>query len=157
MIAIAKALTCSTLAISLCTFVVLSQQTQTGSQPSQRASPAEVAEESRLNTSLVELYKAGKFDQALPVARRVLELREKMFGPQDPVVGTALSNLAEIYRAKKQNDEAQRLYRRSLTILERDPAAALLRRLQRPPGQAVDGGQSTRGASSARVSGRDPA
>ena len=123
MMAIAKALTCSTLAISFCSFVVLSQQTQTGSQSSQRASPAEVAEESQLNASLVELYKAGKFDEALPVARRVLELREKMFGPEDPVVGMALSNLAELYRAKKQNDEAQRLYRRSLTILERDPAA----------------------------------
>jgi TonB family protein len=122
MMAIAKALTCSTLTISLCTFVVLSQQTQTGSQSSQRASAAEVAEESQLNTSLVELYKAAKFDEALPVARRLVELREKMFGLADPIVGIALSNLAEIHRAKKQNDEAQRLYRRSLTILERDPA-----------------------------------
>lgn len=123
MMAIAKGLTCSTLAISLCSFVVLSQQTQTGSQSNQRASPAEVAEESQLNTSLVELYKAGKFDEALPVARRVLELREKVFGPDDPVVGIALSNLAEVYRAKKKYNEAQPLYRRSLAILERDPTA----------------------------------
>lgn len=123
MMAIAKALTCSTLAISLCSFVVLSQQTQTGSQPSQRASPAEVAEESQLSTSLVELYKAGKYDQALPVARRLVALREKMFGPEDPVVGIALGNLAEIYRAKKKYDEAEPLYRRSLAILERDPKA----------------------------------
>jgi len=123
MMSIAKALTCSTLAISLCSFVVLSQQPQTASQSNQRASTAEVAEESQLNTSLVELYKAGKFDQALPVARRLLELREKMFGPEDPVVGIALSNLAEIYRARKKYDEAQPLYRRSLGILERDPAA----------------------------------
>jgi len=123
MMAIAKALTCSTLAISFCSFVVLSRQPQTGSQSNQRPSPAEAAEESQLGTSLAELYQAGKFDEALPVARRLLELREKMFGPEDPVVGIALSNLAEIFRAKKQNDEAQRLYRRSLTILERDPAA----------------------------------
>jgi len=123
MMAMAKAITFSTLAISLCAFAALSQQTQTGSQSSQRASPAEVAEESQLNTSLVELYKAGKFNEALVVARRLLELREKMFGPDDAVVGIALSNLAEIYRAKKQNDEAQSFYRRSLTILERDPAA----------------------------------
>ena len=123
MMAIAKALTCSTLAISFCSFVVLSQQPQTASQSNQRASTAEVAEESQLTTSLVELYKAGKFDQALPVARRLVELREKMFGPEDPVVGIALSNLAEIYRAKKKYDEAQPLYRRSLAILERDPKA----------------------------------
>ncbi|HKB68968.1 MAG TPA: TonB family protein [Pyrinomonadaceae bacterium] len=123
MLATTKTLTCSILAISFCSFVVLSQQTQPGSQSNQRTSAAEVAEESQLNASLVELYKAGKFDEALPVARRLLELREKMFGPEDPVVGIALSNLAEIFRAKKQNDEAQRLYRRSLGILERDPAA----------------------------------
>lgn len=123
MMAIAKALTCSTLAISFCSFVVLSQQSQTGSQSNQPISTAEIAEESRLNTSLVELYKAGKFDQALPVARRLVELREKMFGPEDPVVGIALSNLAEIYRARNKNDEAQPLYRRSLEILERDPTA----------------------------------
>src|SRR5258708_7736720 len=121
MMVIAKALICSTLAISFCSF--LNQQTQTGAKPSQRASAAEVAEESQLNTTLVELYKVGKFDEALPIARRLVELREKMFGAEDPVVGIALSNLAEIYRAKKQNDEAQRLYRRSLTILERDPKA----------------------------------
>jgi len=121
MTAIAKALICSTLAISFCSF--LDQQTQTGAKSNQSASAAEVAEESQLNTSLLELYKAGKFDQALPVARRLVELKEKMFGAEDPVVGVALSNLAEIYRAKKQYDEAQPLYRRSLAILERDPTA----------------------------------
>jgi len=123
MMAIAKALTCSILAIFFCSFAVLGQQTQTGSQSNQRASTAEVAEESQLTTSLVELYKAGKFDQALPVARRLVALREKMFGREDPVVGIALSNLAEIYRAKKKYDEAEPLYRRSLAILERDPTA----------------------------------
>src|SRR5258706_9909763 len=105
MLATTKTLTCSILAISFCSFVVLSQQTQPGSQSNQRTSAAEVAEEAQLNASLVELYKAGKFDEALPVARRLLELREKMFGPEDPVVGIALSNLAEIFRAKKRSEE----------------------------------------------------
>ncbi|HEV7684754.1 MAG TPA: TonB family protein [Pyrinomonadaceae bacterium] len=123
MMAIAKAVTYSTLAISLCSFVVLSQRTQTAPQSSQRASPAEVAEESQLDTSLIELYKAGKFDEALPVAKRLLELREKILGPENPGVGIALSNLAEIYRAKNNHDEAQKLYARSLGIFERDPAA----------------------------------
>ncbi|HEV7746211.1 MAG TPA: TonB family protein [Pyrinomonadaceae bacterium] len=121
--ALTKAVTHSTLAISLCSFVVLSQQTQTIPQSSQHASPAEVAEESQLNASLVELYKAGKFDEALLVANRLLELREKILGPDDPGVGRALSNLAEIYRAKNKHDEAQRLYARSLGIFERDPVA----------------------------------
>ena len=123
MLAITKTLTSSLLTISFCSFVVLSQQAQPGSRSNQGASAAEVAEDSQLSTSLVELYKAGKFDEALPVARHLLELREKMFGPEDPLVGIALNNLAEIFLAKKKNDEAQRLYRRSLGILERDPAA----------------------------------
>src|SRR5882672_735954 len=98
--ATARLLTFLTFAIAFCVVGVFSQQGQTGVRANQPGSVAELAEESQLSVSLVELYKAGKLDEALPVGKRLLELREKLLGPDDLLVAEALSNLAEVYRAK---------------------------------------------------------
>src|SRR5467141_3786828 len=77
-------------------------QGQTGS-----ASPE--VEVSRLNESIADLYKRGKYDDALPLAKRVLEIEQKAYGSSDAHVAVALHNLAEIYLARKNSNDAERL------------------------------------------------
>jgi hypothetical protein len=48
-----------------------------------------------LNQQVVQLYRAGKYSEATDIAKRVLALTERQFGPEDAKVGTALNNLAE--------------------------------------------------------------
>jgi tetratricopeptide (TPR) repeat protein len=66
-----------------------------------------------------KLYRAGKYDQAVVVAKKALELAEKSVGPNHPDVATSLNNLAGIYRAQGQYAQAEPLYRRSLVIREK--------------------------------------
>jgi TonB family protein len=84
-----------------------------------RQQPAAQAEESRLNASVVKFYNEGKYDEALPLAQRVLELREKAHGPGHLLVAFALKNLASIHVEKNDSGEAEKLYRRALEILEK--------------------------------------
>ena len=50
-----------------------------------------------LNKRLVELYQAGKFSEAQPLAQRALAIWQKALGPDHPNVATSLNNQAEIY------------------------------------------------------------
>ena len=89
------------------------QQAQTATQ-----SP-ELVEANRLSVSVVEKYQAGKFDEALPMARRALELREKELAPDHPLTVSALRNLGEVYFAKGKYGEAIPLFQRALAINEK--------------------------------------
>ena len=48
-----------------------------------------------------------------------LDIREKALGPDHPLVGTSLNNLAELYRSHGRYAEAEPLYERSLAIREK--------------------------------------
>ncbi len=52
------------------------------------------AEAERLGAQVIRLFGEGKFDEALPLAERVLDLSEIGFGPGDASVANAASNLA---------------------------------------------------------------
>ena len=41
-------------------------------------------EAQRLNQQAVELYQAGRYPEALPLAQRALEINEKALGPEHP-------------------------------------------------------------------------
>lgn len=83
----------------------------------------EPAESARLNAEVVRLYLEGKYDEALPLARRVLELREKALGADDMSVASALNNLSAIHARKGKAGEAEQLLRRSLAITEKRAGA----------------------------------
>ena len=72
-----------------------------------------------LNGQVGRLYQAGKYAEAVVVARKALELSEQKFGPDHPNVGTTLNNLAALYGAQGRYAEAEPLYKRSLTIVEK--------------------------------------
>jgi Tetratricopeptide repeat len=46
------------------------------------------------NARVDALYRAGKFAEAVPLAQRILAIREKVLGPGHPDVAVSLNNLA---------------------------------------------------------------
>ena len=65
------------------------------------------------------LYQAGKYAEAIPLAKQELAIRENTLGPDHPDVAKALSVLAGIYREQARFAEAEPLYMRALMILEK--------------------------------------
>ena len=64
------------------------------------------------------LKEAGRYEQAIPFWRKVLELGEQEFGPDHPTTAIFLNNLAELYRAQGRYEAAEPLYKRALAIKE---------------------------------------
>src|SRR3712207_1762494 len=80
------------------------------------AQSAELAEADRLNAQVVNLYGERKYDEALPLAERVLSIREKALGPEHELVAGALRNLAELQLAKRKAKEAEATYQRYVSV-----------------------------------------
>ncbi|WP_324616405.1 tetratricopeptide repeat protein [Lusitaniella coriacea] len=80
---------------------------------------AELEEAKRLNQQIVQLYRQGQYAAAIPLARRALSIREKVFGPEHPSVATSLNNLAELYQIASNYAAAEPLFRRALSIWEK--------------------------------------
>lgn len=96
----------------------------------QRSRSDELAEAKRLHDQAITLYRAGKYDEAIPLAERALAIREKALGPDHPDVATSLDNLAGLLRLyaislhvpaerKVPLGRAKALYQRSLAIREK--------------------------------------
>jgi tetratricopeptide (TPR) repeat protein len=66
-----------------------------------------------------ELYEAGKFSEAIPLAQRALAIRERAFGPNHAVVAASLDNLALLYDQLGRYVDAEPLYKRALAIKEK--------------------------------------
>lgn len=80
--------------------------------------PAELQEANTLTTSVIKLFNQGEYDQALPMAKRVLQIRERLLPRTDPQISSALNNLGEIYTGKKDYKAAIEVYHRVLQIHE---------------------------------------
>ena len=65
--------------------------------PGLTAEGEDASEADSLNRQVVELYQAGKYQLAIPIARQLLEIREKTLGPEHPETATSLNNLALLY------------------------------------------------------------
>ncbi len=72
-----------------------------------------------LNDFAVALSEAASYEEAEPLYKRSLEIKEKVLGAEHPSVATTLSNLAELYKAQGRYEEAEPLYKRSLEISEK--------------------------------------
>jgi len=88
----------------------------------QKQSP-ELIEADELSAQLIALYKEKKYDAALPLAQRALELREKVLGPDHLLTADASANLALVYLAKARRKEAKPYFERAIAIREKDPGA----------------------------------
>jgi CHAT domain-containing protein/Tfp pilus assembly protein PilF len=70
----------------------------------------------QLNRQVVELHHQGRYEEALPLAREALDIRENKLGPDHPGVAYALNNLALLHEALGDYQAAQPLYQRALDI-----------------------------------------
>jgi Tfp pilus assembly protein PilF len=72
-----------------------------------------------LNNEVVSLYKQGRHDRAIVVARKAIQVAEQTVGPNHPSVATGLNNLAFLYDTQGQYAQAEPLFKRSLAIWEK--------------------------------------
>jgi TonB family protein len=101
-----------------------SQPQSNGPTASRKAqTPPELEEAARLNAQVLQLFREGKYEEALPIAKRVLELREKVVGPDGLLVAYALNNIASIYTARSKSGDAEPLFERALAIVGKQGAA----------------------------------
>ena len=94
------------------------QQPDNSPQTTEAAS-AELSEANRLNVAVVKLYSEDKTDEALPLAKKVLEIRERLLGTEHVQVGLALNNLARLYATKGKTGDAEKLLIRAQSIFEK--------------------------------------
>ena len=73
----------------------------------------------RLNQQVLDLYRQGKYAEALPIAQQALAICEKVFGAEHPIVATGINNLARLYDAQDRYAEAKPLHKRVLAIREK--------------------------------------
>jgi CHAT domain-containing protein len=77
-----------------------------------------LARAEQLNQQVIELYRAGRYGEAIPLATEALQIRETALGPEHPDVAQSLNNLAELYRLQGNYIAAEPLYQRALRIRE---------------------------------------
>ena len=69
-----------------------------------------------LEARIVELNGRGQYEDAVPLAKQVIDLRQKKDGVQDRDYASALANLAMLYKSLGRFEEAQPLLEQSLAI-----------------------------------------
>jgi TonB family protein len=77
---------------------------------------SELAEATEMIKSVGTLFKEGKFDEALPLAKRALEIRERLLPRNDPRVANSLSFLGDVYMARRDYDNARKTFERLLQV-----------------------------------------
>src|SRR4029453_6301331 len=107
--------------IAGCIFALLLQATTpwsvNNSTATQQQTTAEgLAEADRLTAEVMSLYSQDKIDQAIPLAKRALELRETSLEAGDLRVALAAVNLAQLYIVKRKYREAELLLVRAIQI-----------------------------------------
>ncbi|PYS68638.1 MAG: kinesin, partial [Acidobacteria bacterium] len=80
---------------------------------------SDLSEANQLVKRVNELYDAGHYTEAIPLAETVLSIREKTFGADNIAVVTPLNNLAELLRLTRDYSRAEALHLRSLAIREK--------------------------------------
>ncbi|HEX7998965.1 MAG TPA: CHAT domain-containing tetratricopeptide repeat protein [Pyrinomonadaceae bacterium] len=95
-----------------------------GAQDAVRAqSPAEspqapLAQATMMHQQVFELFQQGKYAEALGLAERALEIREKALGPDNIVVASSLNQLAALYLAMGDYARVEPLVLRAMKIRE---------------------------------------
>jgi CHAT domain-containing protein/Tfp pilus assembly protein PilF len=71
----------------------------------------------------LRLNRAAKYDEALPLLERALEIRQKTLAPGDPLVAQALNSAGNNYWRRADYVKAEALYQRALEITEKERGA----------------------------------
>jgi len=73
----------------------------------------------KLNSDSIRLFREGKYDEALLLSERVLDIREKTLGSDHQDVAIAVNNIGRLYYHKGDYAKAESFYQRALTIREK--------------------------------------
>lgn len=98
-------------------------QTVSIQKPANSQSP-ELTEAATLTRSAVNLYQQGKYAEALPQAKRVVQLRETVLSADDPLLRSALMNLGQICVALGKLGEAETALQRVVKSYEKTEPGA---------------------------------
>jgi CHAT domain-containing protein/Flp pilus assembly protein TadD len=77
-----------------------------------------LAQAGQLEQKVNQLYREGRYGEAIPPAEQALGLRRQILGENHPDVAANLNDLALLYRKQSRYDEAEPLYQQSLKILQ---------------------------------------
>src|SRR5438067_607097 len=69
----------------------------------------DLTEANEITSQLVKLSKEGRYKEALPLAQKVVEIRQQLLSPDDTSLGSAFANLGELYFANKKTARLRRL------------------------------------------------
>jgi CHAT domain-containing protein/Tfp pilus assembly protein PilF len=73
----------------------------------------------KLYTEFHSTYRAGKYNEALALAERVLAIREELLGPEHHEVVDAINNRAILYAEMGRYDKAEPMFQQVITIREK--------------------------------------
>jgi tetratricopeptide (TPR) repeat protein len=80
---------------------------------------AQQARWNELNAQALQLYKQGKYTEAIPVEQEALRVAEATFGEEHVTAGASAYLLAVLYDKQGQYTEAEPFYKRAITIYEK--------------------------------------
>ncbi|HZH32001.1 MAG TPA: CHAT domain-containing protein [Pyrinomonadaceae bacterium] len=78
-----------------------------------------LAEASALEQRVLELHRKGKYEEALPLAERALQLREAHLEADHMLIAASLEHVSMVLLSKGEFDRAESLLQRSLKIREK--------------------------------------
>jgi CHAT domain-containing protein/Tfp pilus assembly protein PilF len=79
----------------------------------------DLEEMKRLTEEIVKLRGQGKYNEAIPLAQRLMSIVEKSVGSDNTAFADSLVILADLYRSQGNYSAAEPLYKRSLDIYEK--------------------------------------
>lgn len=83
----------------------------------------------QLNAQLMQLVSSGRPSDAVPVAKEALDVAKKTFGTEDANYGLSLNNLAWVYSLSGNYSQAEPLFKKSISVLEKLQTPELARPL----------------------------
>ncbi|NET82123.1 MAG: tetratricopeptide repeat protein [Moorea sp. SIO1F2] len=92
---------------------------QTTIAQQQESAQAQLTKAKQLNQQVIELYKQGKYSEAIPLAREALKIRQQVLGEEHLDVATSLNNLGLLYYSMGRYQQAEPLYTEALEMRRR--------------------------------------
>jgi CHAT domain-containing protein/Flp pilus assembly protein TadD len=83
------------------------------------ASWAEDADPNALKQQVGQLIEEGKYQEAIPIAERAVEVAKRIRGPEDPETAEALNNLGLLFKRIGDYAKAEPLYQEALRIRQK--------------------------------------
>ncbi|NET67072.1 MAG: tetratricopeptide repeat protein [Moorea sp. SIO1G6] len=92
---------------------------QTTIAQQQESGQEQLAKAKQLNQQVIELYKQGKYSEAIPLAQDALRIRKQLLGEEHPDIATSLNDLGLLYDAMGRYEQAEPLLNQALEMRRR--------------------------------------